>query len=386
MKMKILIATDTYKPMINGVVMSIITLQFGLAELGHDVRILTLSETTQSYMEGNVYYIGAYDVSNIYPDAKMKIKRGKEELHHILNWKPDIIHTQSEFTMFHLAKKISKRLSIPMVHTYHTMYEDYTHYFSPSKTMGKKTVKKLANYISNHVQTMIAPTNKIYNVLKEYDVTCPIRVIPSGIHLEKFQISISQAAIGELKNDLNIPRNNWVMLSVSRIGKEKNIDELIRYMKSLKDNNISLVIVGDGPYRTELERLTKFFDLENNIIFAGMVHPKYIPTYYQMANIFVSASTSETQGLTYIEALASGTPILCKRDECLDDVLIEGVNGYAFDDENEFFLKLNIFANYENISKMRLQSKNSVMQYSNTHFVNRINELYKQNLDMYKAD
>ncbi|OOB79459.1 MAG: hypothetical protein BEN18_03900 [Epulopiscium sp. Nuni2H_MBin001] len=376
--MKILIATDTYKPTINGVVTSIINLQSGLQTLGHEVRILTLSSTDQSYIDSDIYYIGAYDVSELYPDAKIKIKQGKKELIHILNWKPDIIHTQSEFNTFLLAKQIAKKLSIPIIHTYHTMYEDYTHYFSPNKKMGKKAVTAITNHVANHVSAMVAPTNKIYNVLTTYGVDCPIEVIPSGISLEKFETNIPQQEIINLKTQLNLPQDNLILLSVSRIGKEKNIDELIGYMKSLRDKKISLVIVGDGPYKEELEDLVSLYDLEDNIKFTGMITPQQVPVYYQMADLFVSASTSETQGLTYIEALASGTPILCRKDDCLDGVLLEGKNGYSFEDKTEFLAKLDNFITRKDKEDMMIEAKTTVGAYSKAIFTDNIATLYQR--------
>ncbi|OON98441.1 MAG: hypothetical protein ATN35_05035 [Epulopiscium sp. Nele67-Bin004] len=375
--MKILIVTDTYKPTINGVVTSILNLQSGLHKLGHEVKILTLSSTNKSYEEDNVYYIGACDMSIFYPDIKMKIRSGKNELMDILEWQPDIIHTQSELNTFILAKKISKKLSIPIIHTYHTMYEDYTHYFSPNKTMGKKAVTTLTNYVGNSVSAMIAPTNKIYDVLDEYEVQCPVEVIPSGICLEKFGVDISQNCINSLKKSLNIPKDNFVLISVSRLGKEKNIDELLCYMKLLKDRKISLVIVGDGPYKEELENLAKHYEL-NNIHFVGMVSPQEIPLYYKIADLFVSASTSETQGLTYIEALASGTPILCRRDECLNGVLVEGQNGCSFGTEIEFLCKLDMFINLRDKKRISIEAKKTVEKYSTTNFVDNIIKIYQK--------
>ncbi len=382
--MKILIVTDAYKPMINGVVTSIINLQDGLLDLGHDVRILTLSENSKSYRDGNIYYIGSCDMSDFYPNAKMKVRSGKSEVADILMWKPDIIHTQSEFSIFSLATKIAKELSIPVIHNYHTMYEDYTHYFSPNKTIGKKTVTAITNSLAKKVEAMIAPTNKIYHVLDEYGVTCPVEVIPSGICLEKFEVNVSEEEIKEMKNNLNIPEENMVLLSVSRIGKEKNIGELVYYMSLLKERKISLVIVGDGPDREAMEKLVNRCQLEEYIKFTGMVPPQEIPKYYKMADLFVSASTSETQGLTYIEAMASGTPILCKKDACLDGVLCEGVNGYSFTNKKEFIEKFNCFINQQDKNNMSIEAKKTSLLYSKTRFVDSIVALYEKQIMLNK--
>ncbi len=375
--MKILITSDCYKPIINGVVTSIINLKSGLESLGHEVRILTLSQTSKSYHENDVYYIGSLDIGKFYPGIRVKLSSSKQVVKEIIEWKPDIVHTQSEFSTFTIAKKIAKSLSIPIVHTYHTMYEDYTHYFSPNKTMGKKAVVTLTNYVGNRVSAIIAPTSKIETLLNNYQTTCPIHILPSGLCLEKFDSVVDEEKIAVMKKELGISDNQLIMLSVSRVAKEKNIDELIEYMGRLQKENIVLVIVGDGPAKIELEALVKRESLSGCVKFAGMVSPNNVPLYYKMADLFVSASTSETQGLTYIEALASGTPILCREDDCLNQVLIEGENGYSFTTQDEFFLKLADFIHNTKRQNFSHCAKQSVICYSKEEFAKNAESIYQ---------
>ena len=135
--MKVLITTDWYYPVINGVVTSVQTLAAELKKRGNEVRILTLSRNHQSYREGGVYYAGSVGAGRIYPQARLKLPVSGKCIKELILWKPDIIHSQCEFSTFLMAKKIAKELQIPIVHTYHTVYEDYTHYFSPRKKWGE---------------------------------------------------------------------------------------------------------------------------------------------------------------------------------------------------------------------------------------------------------
>ena len=136
-RLKILITTDWYEPVINGVVTSVVTLKEQLERLGCEVRILTLSENGQEGREGAVYYLSSVDASRIYPGARAAFPSGRC-LEELLSWKPDLIHSQCEFSSFLAAKRIAGKTGIPIVHTYHTVYEDYTHYFSAGKPWGRR--------------------------------------------------------------------------------------------------------------------------------------------------------------------------------------------------------------------------------------------------------
>lgn len=380
--MKILIASDCYKPSINGIVTSILNLKSGLEELGHEVRVLTLSNSTKSFKEDEVYYIGSFDIGRMYPGImRVQITNSRRELSDIEKWKPDIIHTQSEFCTFFMAKKIAKDLSIPIIHTYHTVYEDYTHYFSTSRRLGKKTVKTLTNYYGGNVNGMVAPTQKINKILDDYGVPCPIHIVPTGISMEKFQQRCTDEEVLNLKNSLNIPLDETILLSVSRLGKEKNISQLIEYMSKIKDKKITFVIVGDGPDKEKLAHLVEKLKLSDKVKLTGSIPHDRIPMYYQMSDLFASASTSETQGLTYIEALATGTPILARKDTCLDGVLDEFKNGYSFENEEEFLSKLNLFLEHKGSKALANNAKNTAEKFTKENFAKSLVNLYQIYID-----
>ena len=130
--MKILITSDWYWPVVNGVVRSVMNLIEYLESEGHEVRVLTLSNTIKSYKDGKVYYVGSLSAEKIYPQARISNLLSKSHLKEIKAWAPDVIHSQCEFSTFMMARRIASDLKIPLVHTYHTVYEDYTHYFIPS--------------------------------------------------------------------------------------------------------------------------------------------------------------------------------------------------------------------------------------------------------------
>lgn len=326
--MKILITSDWYAPTVNGVVTSVLNLQRGLEAMGHEVRILTLSETAHSRTEGPVTAIGAIGAGRIYPGARLRAAPGTELLQELAAWKPDIIHTQCEFSTFLMARKLSALTGAPMVHTYHTMYEDYTHYFSPSRRWGRKAVSVFSRWVVNQTACVIAPTVKVRRLLEGYQVNRPIHVIPTGIDLSRFCRPVDEIQLNVLRRSLGIPAEAFVMVYVGRLAEEKNISELLHQTAALSDPSVRLLLVGDGPYRASLESQVQALGLTEQVIFTGMIPPDQVADYYRLGNVFVSASSSETQGLTYLEALSSGVPALCRRDECLEGIIRDGLNGW----------------------------------------------------------
>lgn len=327
--MKILITSDWYFPVVNGVVRSVMNLIEYLESKGHDVRVLTLSNTTKSYKDGKVYYVGSLSASKIYPQARVTNLLATSHLKEIKAWAPDVIHSQCEFSTFIMARSLATDLDIPIVHTYHTVYEDYTHYFIPSKRAGKKLVSMASKTFAGFCDRIIVPTNKTRKLLLTYGISDDmIDIIPTGINIPE----IYDKKL--LRKSLGMAENAKVLLYLGRLGAEKNIQEIMEYYDRLKDDSIKLFIVGGGPY---LKTLKEDADkLSKEVVFTGMVDSNSVNRYYQAADIFTTASTSETQGLTYYEALANGTIALCRDDAVLDGVIKNGFNGFKYKDYQGF--------------------------------------------------
>ena len=168
--MKILITSDWYYPVVNGVVRSVLNLKEYLENRGHEVKVLTLSNTMKSYKAENIYYIGSLSARKIYPEARVTNLLSKTHIKELECWQPDIIHSQCEFSTFMMAKTLSKILNIPLIHTYHTVYEDYTHYFTTNKKAGVKLVAKFSKALSDMCDYFIAPTAKTAAILESYNI------------------------------------------------------------------------------------------------------------------------------------------------------------------------------------------------------------------------
>ena len=208
----------------------------------------------------------------------------------------------------------------------------------PSKRLGDYLAKVLSRARLKRVKTLVAPTLKVEHTLEGYGMKAPISVVPSGISLEQHHQRLTPQQRQEKRRALGIADDDQVLLNLGCLGGEKNLGELMDLFAEAREQNgnLKFLIVGDGPAREDLEKQAKKLGVAEDVIFTGMVEPSQVQYYYQLGDVFVSASTSETQGLTYIEAAANGLPLLCRQDDCLADVLQEGENGYEYTSAEEF--------------------------------------------------
>ena len=376
--MKILITSDMFAPTVNGVVTSTLNLIKGLEKDGHEIRILTLSNSVFEKKENNVYYMPSIPLGVIYPEARILLPTAPSELiDEIVEWKPDIIHSQCEFSSFIYARMIARKTGTPIVHTYHTVYENYAHYVGLGKKIGKKAARQFTNSVSKHVTTMIVPSGKMYRMLTDYKISSPLTVIPTGINTEKY-LNVDASKRETLREEYGIKKDEFLLIYVGRLAKEKNLEEILDFLADSRLNNLRLMIVGGGPHKEALERKCKENGIDNRVIFTGMVSPEKIEEYYTIGDVFVSASQSETQGLTYMEAMVSGLPLLCHEDECLADVVQNGKNGFVYTDKNDFVEKLTILSNdTENRLAMGQNARQTVLDnFSETAFVDACERLY----------
>ncbi|PHV70671.1 1,2-diacylglycerol 3-glucosyltransferase [Sporanaerobium hydrogeniformans] len=330
--MNIGIFSDTYLPQVNGVVSSIVTLEKELRKQGHNVYVFTISHPDAEKDTKDVYRLASLPFIFL-KEQRVGIMYSNRMLRKIKRLKLDIVLSQTEFSLGIFAKLVAKRLEIPIVHTYHTMYEEYMHYVSKGIELSPKIARKYSKSFCNGVDGVVAPTKKTERLLKNYGVKKPIRIIPTGIDFSPFdQKAYSVDEINNLKQLFNIPLDQPIILFIGRVAKEKSIDVIIEAMSLLLPEvpQAKLVIVGDGPARLELEELANNLGIRQAVIFTGMQPWSSIGKFYQIGDVFVSASVSETQGLTFAEAMASSLPVVAKEDESVAGLIRDDYNGCLF--------------------------------------------------------
>ena len=384
--MRIGIFTDTYPPYINGVSTSIAMLEAGLKELGHEVFIVTVNPENMQYkyedderiirIPGIPIGIYDYRLTGIYPlRAINKIKK----------WNLDIIHTHTEFGVGTFGRIIAKQFNIPLVHTYHTMYEDYVYYIT--KGYFDKSSKKIVEYLTKFycdktAKELIVPSKKTYDMFKDkYKFDKEIHIVPTGIDIKRFKKNnFKKEQIVELKKELGIKPTDFVILFVGRIAKEKNIDLLLNGQVEIlkKHKNVKLVIVGSGPDYEHYIEMSKKLKIDNSVIFTSSIPWEEIPIYYQLGDVFTTASNTETQGLTLIEAMAGSVPVVCLKDKSFEDILLDGKNGKYFKDDKEYIKNINYLIEHPDIlDTMSEQARITSEMHSIEFFAKSILKVYK---------
>ena len=385
--MRIGIFTETYTPYISGLVTSEVMLKNALEKQGHEVYVVTANLESFKYEyneEKRILKIpgvptGIYDsrLTSIYPvKAVNKIK----------SWHLDVIHSQTEFAIGTFARLFAKQYNIPLVHTYHTLYEDYIHYIT--KGYFKKSSKKIVEYLTKfYCETtateLIVPTNKIYKLFTEkYKFGKNIHIIPTGIEVERFyKENQKEEDIELLKKELKISKKDFVLLFVGRLAEEKNVEFLIHSHAEMikKHDNIKLLIVGDGPDKEKYEKYSKDLGLEKHVIFTGKVAWKDMPIYYHISDIFTTASKTETQGLTIIEAMAANTVPVCMKDEAFQSMVTENLNGLFFETEEEYQKEiLDLYEDRKKLEKIDKQARIQAEHYSSKNYADRVLEVYER--------
>ena len=383
--MRIGIFTDTYPPYINGVSTSVSMLENALRKKGHQVYIVTVNTENMRYKYENDEHIiripgvpiGIYDyrLTGVYPlKAINKIKK----------WNLDVIHSHTEFGVGTFARIIAKQYNIPLVHTYHTMYEDYVHYITKGyfNNTSKKIVEYLTNFYCNQTATeLIVPTKKTYDLFKEkYKYTRNVHIIPTGIEVEKFyKENTDPAKLEEIRKKHGLNRGDFVILYVGRLGQEKSVDVLIEAHQELaREYKAKLLIVGDGPDMDTYKNLVHKLKIDDNVIFTGKVPWTEVTLYYQIADIFATASKSETQGLTVIEAMAASLPVVAVDDESFRNVIIDGLNGHLFDTKKEYKKYVKSFIDEPSkLQQFSKQARINADTYSSKYFAERVLDVYR---------
>jgi len=335
--MNIGLFTDTYFPQMNGVATSVHTLANALEKRGHQVYIFTPSDPKADPEESDhiirmpsmpFLLLKNYRVGTMYsPLTLAKISH----LH------LDIVHTQTEFPLGTFGRFLAKTHKISMIHTYHTMYEDYVHYLGHGLFATPAFAREFSKLFCNAADGVVAPTEKAKQSLSNYGVTKPITIIPTGIDTELFaKDNFDPAEILALKQSFGFQPETPVLLCLGRIAKEKSIDVIINAMPKLLHTcpEVMLLVVGDGPEKANLMDLANSLDIVNHVVFAGAKPWNEIGKYYQLGTVFASASLSETQGLTFAEAMAGGIPVVAKKDECIEALIEHKKTGLLFETED----------------------------------------------------
>ena len=394
--MKIGLFSDTFPPEINGVATSTRILRDALLKHGHEVYVITTYNGDGSEKwddDGMILRLPGMELKFLYGYV-MTSPFHAHAIDEIRKLELDLIHVQTEFGVGIFARLVARQLKIPLVSTYHTTYEDYTHYvnFIHSKTidaLAKKGVAKLSKMYGDSSMQVIAPSVKTKKMLEGYHIRREIDVIPTGLELDRFDPEgFTEENRKDVLSSFGISPDSRVIVYVGRLAQEKALDIVVNgFADAIRQGaDVHLLIVGGGPDEERLKKMTEKLQMEDRIHVVGPRDASLVPSIYKSCDAFVSASLSETQGMTFIEALASGLPLFARRDDVLTDLLIPEKTGWFFEDAADLAVKVKEFLKIprQDVKAMREDCMEVVKKYSSDAFCESVLKVYERAIEQYR--
>lgn len=390
--MNIVLFTDTYPPFINGVSTSTYNLCQTLKNHGHNVLVVTprINEGPLEVVD-NVIYVPGIELKNLYGYRLTKLYNSKI-VKMIQDFKPDVLHNQTDAMLGQFSKIVAKKLNIPIIYTYHTAYEDYSYYVTKGffDRLVKQTLRSYTKVVAKITTEFITPSSKTKEYMRSVGNDIYVNIVPTGIDFSLFDekhVDINKQ--NEFKEKNNIDKDAKIFLLLGRVAKEKSMDVSIKcfakYHELYPEEKIHLVVVGGGPQKAEYELLSHDLGLDDICTFVGPVPASEVPFFYHLADIYTSASLTETQGLTFMEAMASSAIVIARYDDNLSGTIIEGYSGYFFTDENSFAVKCKriLDMSKEEADEIRKNALKVVDIYSIERFYQNIIGVYKRAIRKY---
>lgn len=334
--MKIAFFTDSYYPHLNGVTISVEEYAKALREKGHIVYIV--APTVKGYKEKDPFVINlpSFVIIHAEPKIMAPIPVPFKKLIMALSLDVDVIHAHGNGLFSLLGYEIARTRKIPFVMTFHTLHTEYTHYIFKGKILKPAMVARMLKMLAQMCDGILTPSEKMKQSLLDFGVTKEITVLPNFINLQKFKNLKS----GFLHRKLKLSKDSQILLTVGRLGKEKNFGFVIKVFKKIVEKNINthLVIIGDGPEKDNLLQLVKSFAIPN-IHFAGKIQKRLMPHAYSDASAFIFASVTEVHPLVVLEAIGAGLPIIAVNDLAFSNVVKNGINGFSLPLDEDLFAK-----------------------------------------------
>ncbi len=326
--MRVLMVSDVYFPRVNGVSTSIETFRRCLAADGVDVRLVVPR------------YGDEPDEAGIIRVAGRPVPGDRED--RLVGWRAmhrtvldaardcDLIHVQTPFVAHYAGLKAARTHGLPVVATYHTLFEEYLQHYARLLPAGllRGQARAFSRRQCNQLDAVIVPSTAMRQRLESYGVTAPMHVLPTGIPMAQF--AAGNGPVFRLKHGIAVDRP--MALFVGRVAHEKNIGFLLEALVHARQTrpDILLVIAGEGPATADLQAQTVSLGLRDSVMFIGYLDRKQaLPDCYAAADVFVFASRTETQGLVLLEAMAAGVPVIALSEMGTTDILAPGRGAFS---------------------------------------------------------
>lgn len=388
--MKIALFSDTYLPQINGVATHVKTLREGLEGIGHTVLVVTADTSAKShYVEDGILHCPAATLKHLY-DYGAAMAHDADRQRILDDYNPDVVHIHTEFGVGWSGMKTAKRAGVPLIYTLHTMYDQYLHYLVPRPLIpaARHAVRDYVGYYGKTADEVIGPSVRTEEFLSVCGVHRKVHIVPNAVELD--WLSREQAdreKVQALKQQYDIKESDFVICFCGRLGKEKSVDVLLEFFAEgyHPESGLKLMIIGEGPMHEMLEKKANQLGLGKAVIFTGAVPHGEIREVYACCDLFATASRSEMNSISMLEAMAMGLPALLIVDEENPGQVTEGINGYLFRTPEEFHaLVRRLQKSPDERRRLQVSTVESVRQAGQEGLARRIEDIYLNGLETFR--
>lgn len=329
--MNIIMISNTYAPIVGGVEHSLSLFASQYRKMGHNVLIITLEFEESHKKEEQVIRLPALRHFNG-TDFSVRLPIPAGLMPSLVEFSPDIIHSHHPFMLGDTALRIAKEFQIPLVFTHHTRFEEYTHYVPFDNQLVKKLVIELTAGYEQLADLIFAPSASIRDEIIDRGVKTTVEVVPTGVDISLF----SKGNKKRFLEKYNISSDNFILGTVCRLAKEKNLRFLVKSVTKFLQNNKNtiFVVVGDGDEYVHIKEMIASCKIEEKVIFTKTLTGLNLVDAYTTFDVFLFSSKSETQGMVLLESMAAGTPVIALKACGVKDIILEKQNGMIVEDEN----------------------------------------------------
>lgn len=382
--MKIAIFVETYLPYINGVVTHVKALKDGLEKCGHTVMVITTDVNTKKhYQKGDVLYCPAKEFKSLYGYGLANPVSGKRS-DYVKKFNPDIIHIHQEFGVGLHGYRFAKKNKIPVILTFHTMYDEYIYYVAPKPFIPavRGISHQYMKYLTKHADAITGPSAKVQKYVDDCGIKKTVNVISNPVELDSFTIeNFTDEDRVRVRTELGIPEDKTIFTFVGRLGREKSIDVILKNMASTltPEDNIHLLVIGDGPSRQELIDEAKALGVSDMVTFTGKVMHDVLPPYYSACKAYITASLSDTNSISMLEGMAAGLPVIHVKDELNKGQVTHDFNGYIFDSAEEMAKYMRFVRDMpeEDYNNIRANVLEHIQQFSEVALAKKLLKIYR---------
>lgn len=362
----------------SGVAIAVHFLERALRELGHKTLVIApdYSLEEEQVKDTEVMRITSFSFPNLKFAIPLEfIDRGLIE-DKVTEFNPDLIHTHHPFLLGKAALDMADQLDVPLVYTFHTLYEFFTHYFLMDTEQVRKQVREYLVNFSNCCDLVVAPTEPIRQYLVELGVSTKTASIPTGIDFERFE-KVQEHSLARRRKKLKLDRFDRVMFYAGRISREKNLSLAFQALKILTDEglNLCLMLAGDGPAKRPYQKEIAKLGIDERVIWLGFRPQHELPEFYFLSDLFLFPSASDTQGIVLYEARAAEIPIVAVESMASKAIVQDGKNGrFAKADPADFARKIKEVL--ENPARFKVPFEREL--YSKSSIGKKYQELYQE--------